>query len=199
MNTIKIKCPTCGKVLTLQDAPGINSKPFICPGCKEKHIVGNCPRPIVKPKPAITSEETQYNGASMANTGGEETQFGSSLSHHSNSEETQIVSSTVAKLGCIVDSLGHQYALAIGINTVGRKASSSPATVQIAVDDRYMSRNHAIIEVQNAGGQIIHILKNGANKNPSYLNDQLLADGDQMILNNGDRIKLGMTTLTFKK
>lgn len=42
MNEIKIKCPTCGKVLRLQDAPNINAASFTCPVCEEKHVVGKC-------------------------------------------------------------------------------------------------------------------------------------------------------------
>ena len=42
MNEIKIKCPTCGKVLRLQDAPNINAAFFTCPVCEEKHVVGKC-------------------------------------------------------------------------------------------------------------------------------------------------------------
>lgn len=60
-----------------------------------------------------------------------------------------------------------------------------------------MSRSHAIIEVYNQRGQIVHLLKNGANKNPSYLNGALISQFDQLILNNGDRIKMGSTELTF--
>lgn len=44
MNEIKIKCPTCGKVLCLQEAPNIDAAFFTCPVCKEKHIVGKCQR-----------------------------------------------------------------------------------------------------------------------------------------------------------
>ena len=44
MNEIKIKCPTCGKVLRLKDVPNINAAFFTCPVCKEKHIVGKCQR-----------------------------------------------------------------------------------------------------------------------------------------------------------
>lgn len=82
---------------------------------------------------------------------------------------------------------------------IGRKATTSSASIQIATDDRTMSRSHAIIEVRNAGGQTIHILRNGANKNPSYLNGSIIARQDQLILNNGDHIKMGNTELTFKK
>ena len=40
-------------------------------------------------------------------------------------------------------------------------------------------------------------VENGANKNPSYLNGALINQFDQLILNNGDRIKMGSTELTF--
>ena len=91
------------------------------------------------------------------------------------------------------------YQLCIGINTIGRKAVSSAASVQVATDDRTMSRSHAVIEVRNAGRQTLHILRNGANKNPSYLNGSVIGQKDQLILNNGDSIKMGNTELTFKK
>ena len=185
MSEIKIKCPTCGKVLRLNETPNINAASFTCPVCKEKHVVGNCQRYNPAPQPsAPSSEETQYGGASPMQSGGDETRIGTAPQ---------------AKVGVLVDAHGVTYQLAVGFNTIGRKASSSTASVQIATDDRTMSRNHAVIEVRNAGGQLLHILNNGANKNPSYLNNALVNQGDQLILNNGDRLKMGNTILTFKK
>lgn len=65
MNEIKIKCPTCGKVLRLQDAPNINAASFTCPVCEEKHVVGKCQRYVEQPKPMASSgDETRYGGAS---------------------------------------------------------------------------------------------------------------------------------------
>ena len=185
MSEIKIKCPTCGKVLRMNEIPNINAASFTCPVCKEKHVVGNCQRYNSAPQPlAPTSEDTQYGGTSSLQTSGDETRIGVAPQ---------------AKVGMLVDANEAKYQLAIGFNTIGRKAASSTASVQIATDDRTMSRNHAVIEVRNAGGQLLHILKNGANKNPSYLNNALVGQGDQLILNNGDRLKMGNTTLTFKK
>ena len=185
MSEIKIKCPTCGKVLRLNEMTNINAASFTCPVCKEKHVVGNCQRYNSAPQPsAPASEETQYGGAGSLQTGRDETRIGVAPQ---------------AKVGMLVDANEATYQLAIGFNTIGRKAASSTASVQIATDDRTMSRNHAVIEVRNAGGQLLHILKNGANKNPSYLNNALVGQGDQLILNNGDRLKMGNTTLTFKK
>lgn len=198
MNEIKIKCPTCGKVLRLQDAPDINAASFTCPVCKEKHIVGKCQRYAEQPKPTASSgDATRYRSAFAQQQGGDEARIGSQPQHGSG-DETRIDSASRPAVGVLVDNMGRTYALRSGINTIGRKASSSAATVQIATDDRTMSRSHAVIEVSNAGGNTIHILRNGANKNPSYLNGSLIGQQDQLILNNGDRIKMGNTEVTFK-
>lgn len=197
MNEIKIKCPTCGKVLRLQDAPNINAASFTCPVCEEKHVVGKCQRYVEQPKPMFSSgDETRYGGAS-AQQGGDETRIGSQP-QCGGSDETRIGSASSPAVGVLVDNLGRTYQLRSGINTIGRKAASSPASVQIATDDRTMSRSHAVIEVSHAGGKTIHILRNGANKNPSFLNGSLIGQHDQLILNNGDRIKMGNTEMTFK-
>lgn len=198
MGEIKIKCPTCGKILRLQDALNINAAFFTCPVCKEKHVVGKCQRYVEQPKPTASSgDATRYRSAFAQQQGGDEARIGSQPQHGSG-DETRIDSASRPAVGVLVDNMGRTYALRSGINTIGRKASSSAATVQIATDDRTMSRSHAVIEVSNAGGNTIHILRNGANKNPSYLNGSLIGQQDQLILNNGDRIKMGNTEVTFK-
>lgn len=199
MSEIKIKCPTCGKILRLQDSPKISTATFTCPVCKEKHIVGKCQRFVEQAKPLLsTSEETQYGSTSSPIGAGEETLYaGSGCS--TNTEETNIGSTPLSSVGFLVDNLGRTYKLQLGVNTIGRKATTSSATIQIDTLDRTMSRSHAVIDVRNTGGQIIHILKNGANKNPSYHKGIQIGISDQMILNNGDKVKFGSTELTFKK
>ena len=185
MSEIKIKCPTCGKILRLNDTPNIDNASFTCPVCREKHIVGNCQRYVEPPKYVASV--------------GEETQYGSLSSRQTSTEEAQMVSAPQGDIGYLEDRFGNTYKLHLGINTIGRKANTSTATLQIDTTDRTMSRSHAIIEVRDAGGQIIHILRNGANKNPSYHNGTLIGSADQLILNNGDAVKFGSTELTFKK
>ncbi len=198
MSEIKIKCPTCGKILRLLDAPNINAASFTCPVCKEKHTVGSCQRYVEQPKPTASSgEETQYGRGSTQQSGGDETRIGSQP-RQGGGDETRIGTASLPSVGVLVDNMGRTYPLRYGINTIGRKAASSPASVLIATDDRTMSRSHAVVEVSNASGQTLHILRNGANKNPSYLNGSLIGQHDQLILNNGDRIKMGNTELTFK-
>lgn len=194
MSEIKIKCRSCGKILRLADKPGINNATFNCPVCKANHRVGDCLRMVDSSKQSISNEETQYGTGSKYNaSSAEETQYSSN-----GGEETRFVGAKqMLKIGCLVDSYGHSYQLKLGINTIGRKANTSTASIQIDVTDRTMSRSHAIIEVKNVGGQVLHILRNGANKNPSYLNGTLLESSDQLVLNNGNRIKLGETVLMF--
>ena len=195
---IKVKCPACGKVLILPDSPDINTKTFTCPVCKEKHVVGNCKRVVDQPTPkAPAGEETQYGPSFSRTSGGEDTQYVGS-NQNAGDEETRMFTAQQPKVGTLVDNFGRAYQLKIGINTIGRKANSSTASLQIDTTDRTMSRSHAVVEVRNAGGQVVHILKNGANKNPSYLNGTILGPSDQLVLNNGNRIKLGNTELTFK-
>ncbi len=196
MSEIKIKCPTCGKVLRLEDAPNINSAHFTCPVCKEKHLVGICQRLTEQPNPSSAYDETRYGSAFIKQQySTDET----ALSRQGGCDQTKIESAQKQSVGVLTDNIGNSYHLQLGVNTVGRKAASSTASVQISTDDRTMSRSHAIIEVCNTGGRLIHILRNGANKNPSYLNDTLIGQQDQLILNNGDRIIMGGTELTFKK
>lgn len=193
---IKVKCPACGKVLILPDSLDINTKTFTCPVCKEKHVVGNCKRIVDQPK-APVGEETQYGPSFSRTSGGEETQYVGS-NQNAGGEETRIFTTQQPKVGTLVDNFGRAYQLKIGINTIGRKANSSTASLQIDTTDRTMSRSHAVVEVRNAGGQNVHILRNGANKNASQHNGVVIGVNDQLILNNGDRVQFGNTILIFK-
>lgn len=191
MAEIRIKCPTCGKILRLAEAPNINQSTFVCPICKERHIVGKCVRINQSPQPR-GAEDTYYKGCTSS-TDADETRIGGI-------DETQIGHAPQHQaIGHLTDLNGKSYQLRIGLNTIGRKASTSTATVQIDTADRYMSRNHAVIDVQQVGEQIVHILKNGANKNPSYVNGSIMEANDQLILNDGDRLIFGKTEIVFKK
>lgn len=187
MSEIKIKCPSCGKILRIPYRPNIDKAVITCPVCKEKHIVGNCERYNPQPVNRTSAEETQY-GDVRNTSSGDETLIG-------DSDGTRIGTQQPVGVGKLVDGNGEEYLLRQGVNTIGRKASTSNATLQINTADRYMSRSHAIISV-NAG---IHIIRNHENKNPSYVNGIMIVGNDQVVLNDGDNVKLGNTVLTFRK
>ena len=181
MNEITIKCPSCGKTLRLKEMPANENASFICPVCKEKHRVSSCKQ--MQPKLSIANESTQYGPLQAPKK--------------DNNEETRAFN-TLPKLGVLEDLQGHKYQLNKGVNTIGRKAKSSQAVIQIDDPDCFMSRNHASIEVRNTGVSTLYVLKNTFNKNRSYVNGSLVSTGDQMILNDGDRLKFGTKELIFK-
>ena len=92
-----------------------------------------------------------------------------------------------------------EYALLEGQNIVGRKGTTSKATIQIETEDRYMSRQHCIINVSILpDGSPKAVLSNYLNKNQTSVNGQIIGNGDEIRLTNGDRIKMGHATVVFK-
>lgn len=84
------------------------------------------------------------------------------------------------------------YPLAAGINTVGRMAASSAASVQLPDESHYMSREHLIIETTlDAAGQTVHTVALAKDFiQPTAVNGRFLAAGEKAILAHGDRISI---------
>lgn len=113
--------------------------------------------------------------------------------------DAKTIMGTFSCPGKLVDIYGQTYQLHEGINTIGRADSSSTASVQIGTNDRYMSRNHAVILVDTNRREINNILRFGNNTQISiYHNGVPLSPGENAKLSNGDIIRLGHTELTFR-
>jgi len=98
---------------------------------------------------------------------------------------------------CVGDK---EYKLCEGKNTVGRKSVNSTASLQLDVNDLYMSRRHAIIRCVNAGKPTYKaIISNDQNKNITYINGNPLEKDDELILTNGCEIKMGDTVVVYKE
>jgi pSer/pThr/pTyr-binding forkhead associated (FHA) protein len=94
---------------------------------------------------------------------------------------------------------GISYNLEEGQNIVGRKGMTSKATIQIATQDRYMSRQHCSITVTTLpDGTKKAVLSNYQNKNLTTIDGQEIETGDAIRLVNGNRITMGHTTVVFK-
>lgn len=124
---------------------------------------------MAPPRPQATGDETQLQGAPAGTTG-----------------------------GCFLVCNGQRYPLKAGVNTIGRQAHTSQATVQLATQDRTMSRVHALIRViPLPGGSVRATICNSLNKNDTLVDGQLLAPGDELMLRNGAQISFSRTTVTF--
>ena len=189
MQTKRIKCPSCGVVLDVQNSKNELVKQITCPKCKAVLQVKFPPQqePLeAKTYYAPPKQPVADNGA---------TQLASS-----SYGATQLVTdtpkiSTSAKL--LYD--GISYPLEEGQNIIGRKGNTSKATIQIATDDRYMSRQHCSINVTTLpDGTKKAVLSNYQNKNLTSIDGQPIETGDAIRLTDGNSITMGHTTITFK-
>lgn len=201
METKRIKCPSCGVLLDVKNSQNEAVKMITCPQCKAQLRVNfSSQQPNAANSPLVG--ETQYVNPNAGETqyvnrdNGETRYVGQSSSV--NPDETVLAGKqSVASPGYLTFG-GQKYPLEFGNNIIGRKASTSTATIQIATDDRYMSRQHLIINVIKVSVDKVRVVaSNYHNKNASYVNGQLLNEGDQLILTDGSTIKMGNTTVVY--
>lgn len=179
--TIKIKCPICGVVLTLKKSPGIESKNVTCPVCKTSSKFTNYKMPIEKPIAVDDSGATEIGGG-----------FGNADNNDSN--DNKFIIGKLQLSGMYANS----YPLELGTNIIGRKTKKSTANVQVDVaGDKTMSRMHSMIEVVKGNNGYIHYFSNAENKNSTSVNNQKVEAGDKLILNSGDLIKMGNIIMKF--
>lgn len=175
MQTKRIKCPNCGVILDVKNSHDETERLITCPGCK---ILLKVNFKISEPLEAHTYYAPQVNHNSTV------TQLAQPLKKHSS-------------LRLIYEN--HTYSLRMGINKVGRKSNSSVADIQIETNDRYMSRQHAIINVVRMTDDGLKVtLKNDQNKNQTVVNGQVVENGDEIRLTDGNNIVMGQTTILFK-
>ena len=200
METKRIKCPSCGVLLDVRNSQNEAVKMIACPQCKAQLKVNFPPKQQYASSPLVG--ETQYVGSNAGETqyvnrdNGETRYVGQSSS--GNPDETVLAGKQVVATAGFLSYGGQKYPLEFGNNVIGRKASTSQATIQIATDDRYMSRQHLNIHVIKASAEKVRVdVSNEHNKNATYINGQLLNEGDQLILTDGSTINMGNTTVTY--
>lgn len=182
METIRIKCPHCGALLTVADSPDNAGKSVRCPVCKEKNAFSAF-RPV---KPQNADADKTSLGIPMPSE-----------------DQTQLPQNGVENtIGYLFDKdRRKRYRLMPGVNLIGRKTrqSVSPATVPIETDDLGFSRQHLYIEVVHGPDGIIrHYAYNALNKNETHICGVRLESGDKIILHDADEIRSAKTVLVFK-
>ena len=203
MQTKRIICPKCKAVLDVTNSKNETLKQITCPSCKTILQV-KFPPQQEQPQQEPIEAHTYYAPSmrSMADSGatqlagaGGETVLGGGLSGATQLYMPTQKTTSTAKL----TFEGNDYPLEEGRNIVGRKGTTSKATVQIATEDRYMSRQHCSITVTTLpDGTKKAVLSNYQNKNLTSVDGQEIETGDEIRLTNGDRITMGHTTVVFK-
>ena len=198
METKRIKCPNCQVVLDVTNSKNEDVKQITCPKCKAVlQVKFHKQAPLEaetyyappKPQPHVSDNgETQLadgnNGATI---------LGGAMAG-----ATQLVSSPKKESSARLVFEDMPYFLEEGQNIVGRKGNTSKATIQIATEDRYMSRQHCSITVTTLpDGTKKAVLSNYQNKNLTTIDGQEIETGDAIRLVNGNRITMGHTTVVF--
>ena len=188
MQKKRVQCPSCGQVLEVQNQNNETLKKFTCPKCNALLQARFTPQQepleaktyLGPRRPVMNNGSTQLSGAGFGST-------------------HLVVSKGELNKTAILEGNGHTYSLMEGQNIIGRKCSSSKATVQIDTNDIYMSRQHCIINVCTLPNGIKKVgLSNYQNKNRTFIDEQLIDNEDEICLVDGNKIKMGNTVVTFK-
>ncbi len=188
MEIKQVKCSGCGAILSVRNSKDEDEKLIICPQCKVRLKVT-----FRRRQSADLPLDARTYVASFPQSGGE-TQLGGTAADGS----TQLDGKDSCGKSALLELNGTCYQLSLGKNIVGRKAATSTATVQLATDDRYMSRQHVVINVVRMhDGNIKSIISNYQNKNSTLINGEVISAGDEIVLTDGAIIHMGHRQISY--
>ena len=170
----RITCPKCQAVLEVKNPTGVAQKVIACPKCGA-HLK-------VVFHHEIEEAHTFMAGQESAGDGGRTMM----------APPVRNAVRYALKVGADI------YPLNDGLNTVGRRAPSSQATVQIHTASHALSRNHAQIEIVRYDGNVSRVrISNWQNKNITSVNGQQIKDDDVLLLKPGDQVTMGDVEMTL--
>lgn len=195
MEVKRVVCPNCKAILSVKNTKNELVKEVHCPNCgstlkvnfeKQKEPLEAHTYIVPQKKQQVDKGETVIGGVFPTGT-------------IPSSEATQMAPDVKKSKRASLKYGGVAYPLAEGQNIIGRKGTTSKATVQIGTDDMYMSRQHATIVLSTLpDGSLKAVLSNYQNKNATSVDGQDIEPGDQIRLTDGNRITMGRTTLIFR-
>jgi len=180
---INIKCPYCSALLKVQEQPGLENASITCPVCNRKTLF----RDFKKIGNSSTDEDETITSNRKKKKVVDE-------------DETITNNSGFLAIGCLIMPNGRTEQLHMGINTIGRESRSTLAEIHFpdVHKTKKSSRNHAKIEVvKQSNGTCKHILYNWQNRTPTYVNGDMVDQGDRIILHNGDSLRFGDVPVRF--
>lgn len=80
-----------------------------------------------------------------------------------------------------------------GIHTLGRKSAHSMASVQLDVQDFFMSKQHSQIAVIVEPAGVRVVIRDAGSSNGTFVNERRLEPMEEVALRQGDMVRLGST------
>lgn len=188
----QVRCPYCQAGLNIKNSKDERERMIACPICKQAFKVSFVPKPGMPQQQVLEAKTAMVAPAPMPKPPVDAaTQFVTPPTAGSGKTPPPVPMN--ARL--IVN--GKVYQLKER-NTIGRRANSGSASVQIDTLDMYMSRNHISIDIFTLpDGTFKPVLKLTAAKNQTIVKGRRVNPGEVLILQNGDRIVMGNTEAVF--
>lgn len=172
---IRITCPQCKSALSVNNSPGIENKALTCPVCKYKAIVSSYINSSLNIQTPSCDAPTEVDNKLMPPP----------------------IPSSVIKTSEVPVCLkvnGVMHSLKVGSNSVGRKAKSGTADIQLA-GDKFMSRNQGIFYVEKTLNGFIYKYQELGAANHTVISGIVLEDGDVVAVKVGDVLLMGDTSV----
>lgn len=199
----KIRCRSCGALLTINVKEENINKSLRCPVCKN---IAPLLQYEVQPEESIQQERIQQPAVNEAvnnnipSYNDESTRLNTPQEPVERRYEPEPEPEEEARTGMlIIKSNNKTFTLKEGHNIIGRNGEGTEADFKIDTpNEKRISREHIIIDVMKDGRIYNHSVKLYKKEvNITYVNGSRLEYGDSVILKDGDNIELPGVTLQF--
>ena len=196
-----MKCPgNCGKHyrITINDKD-LNTSVWVCPNCNFRAsfnvITKNNIRNVGPDVPmGSTVQEMPPIPPNVKTPSGEKTQ----VYNPSTSSSKTLVAAKNMFLQVANGGPRIPVKLVAGRYIMGRKSSDSTAQIKL-MPDMSVSREHAVLIIQQKENDFIVGIQPNKSNNPVFVNNKAIPYGKIAILNNGDVIRMGNTLMQVVK
>ncbi len=199
----KIRCRSCGALLTINVKEENINKSLRCPVCKN---IAPLLQYEVQPEESIQQERIQQPTVNkvvnnnIPSYDDESTRLSTPQEPVERRYEPEPEPEPEARTGMlIIKSNNKTFTLREGHNIIGRNGEGTEADFKIDTpNEKRISREHIIIDVVRDGRIYNHAVKLYKKEvNITYVNGSRLEYGDSVILKDGDNIELPGVTLQF--
>lgn len=170
METMKIKCPNCGAILTVRCIPNMETKSVTCIVCK------------------MSNPFSKYSEVKEQDYDPEDTEVKKKVCRDDGREEDTESEKEVFLCDA---STQKRYRLKEGLNLVGRKTYKSDSVADVPIETlvKGFSRSHFYVEVMLYDVDLKLKMYLAKNKNETFVNSERIEKDERIMLQDGDVIK----------